>query len=458
MAGRRESEDDGDTAWPTMGIAGAAALGLIVILAAFGGFGSWAALAPLSSAAIAPGEVTVDGYRKTVQHLDGGIVREILVGNGSAVSAGDVLIRLDDTAARASVALLAGRYIDALTREARLIAERDDVAAPAMPVPALPARLSGVDDALFDRAMIAEAWRGQLNIFHARRRALDGKGAVLRQRVEQYREEIAALRAQIAAEDRQLKLIAEELRDVQHLFDQGLHRKARLLELQRAEARLGGLRGEHLALVTRARQAMAGTELEIITLQNERLREVMQELREVQALLADVQERLIAAAATLQRTEIIAPQAGIVVGLAVHTPGAVIAPGERILDIVPQENRLMVEARVRPEDIDVVHQGLPAHVRLTAFSQRTTPVVGGRVVLVSADRLRDEPRRGGRELSDEGYYLARIELDREALAALDLALYPGMPAEAMIVTGSRTALDYLLSPVTNALGRALRED
>jgi HlyD family type I secretion membrane fusion protein len=184
----------------------------------------------------------------------------------------------------------------------------------------------------------------------------------------------------------------------------------------------------------------------------------MQELREVQALLADVQERLIAAAATLQRTEIIAPQAGIVVGLAVHTPGAVIAPGERILDIVPQENRLMVEARVRPEDIDVVHQGLPAHVRLTAFSQRTTPVVGGRVVLVSADRLRDEPRRGGRELSDEGYYLARIELDREALAALDLALYPGMPAEAMIVTGSRTALDYLLSPVTNALGRALRED
>src|SRR5690606_24056096 len=240
------------------------------------------------------------------------------------------------------------------------------------------------------------------------------------------------------AEDRQLKLIAEELRDVQHLFDQGLHRKARLLELQRAEARLGGLRGEHLALVTRARQAMAGTELEIITLQNERLREVMQELREVQALLADVQERLIAAAATLQRTEIIAPQAGIVVGLAVHTPGAVIAPGERILDIVPQENRLMVEARVRPEDIDVVHQGLPP-----AFSERTAPRVGGRMGPVPAGPPSDAPRRGGRELSDAGYCPARVWVEPDELAALALALYPGMPAEAMIVTGSRTALDYL---------------
>lgn len=441
-----------------MGIAGTAGLGLVVILAAFGGFGSWAALAPLASAAIAPGEVTVDGYRKTVQHLEGGIVREILVGNGSAVAPGDVLIRLDDTAARASVALLAGRYVDALTREARLVAERDNLQAPTMPVPALPKKLAHLDAALFDRAMVADAWRGQLNIFRARRQALEGQGAVLRQRIEQYRQEIAALRAQIASHDRQLTLIAEELRDVQHLFDRGLQRKARLLELQRAQARLSGLRGEHQAMVTRARQGMAGTELEIITLRNERLREVMQELREVQASLLDVQERLIAAASTLERTEIIAPQSGVVVGLGVHTPGAVIAPGERILDIVPQESRLMVEARVRPQDIDVVHQGLAAHVRLTAFNQRDMPVVSGRVTLVSADRMREERRQNAGELAHEGYYLARIELDRESLSGLGASLYPGMPAEAMIVTGSRTALDYVLAPITSALGRAMRED
>jgi HlyD family secretion protein len=432
-----------ETSRAPMGVAkGSILFGLAVVVLAFGGVGTWAALAPLDSAAVAPGEIVVKSNRKTVQHLEGGIIGQLLVKEGDRVEANDILIKLDDTRARASLSLVTGQYQAALAREARLIAERDEAAT----IKFARELIDGARD-----PAVQDLMQGQVNVFEARRQSLEGQQAVLRRRVEQYKEEIVGLQALERAQKRQLDLIAEETASVKDLVERGMERKPRLLALQRAWADLEGSRGENIAQIARAKQNIAGTELEIIQLRRARLDQVTTDLHEAQTQINDFRERMLAAADVLKRIDIRAPQGGIVVGLKFHTPGGVIQAGEAIMDLVPQKEMLIVEARIRPDDIDDVHPGLPAQVRLTAFKQRITPAVEGTVALVSADRLTDQ-RTG------EPYFKAQVELDPASLSSLPkTGLYPGMPADVIIITGKRTALEYMISPFTDALQHAFRE-
>jgi HlyD family type I secretion membrane fusion protein len=426
-----------------IGIRPVLAVGVGVIVLFFGIFGGWAALAPLGSAAIAPGEVIVEARRKTVQHLEGGIVGEIRVREGDRVAAGQMLIRLDETQPRATLDLLKGRSRAAAALEARLNAERDEQKAIEFP----PFLLDEGGD-----PKVRKILDGQTRIFDARRNSILGQIAILKQRIAQYAEEIKGLKGEVAAETTQVELIAQELEGVETLYSKKLVRKPRLLELRRRQAEIEGRLAQNRARIARVRQNIAETHLRISELRTERINEVVEELRKVQSERFDLQERIRAAEDVLRRTAILAPLAGTVVGLQVHTTGGVIAPGQPLMDIVPSGDRLIVEARVAPEDIDVVHAGLAAKVRLTALNRRNSLPLEGRVLSISADRLVDE-RTG------ETYFLARVELLEDPADALGGAfLYPGMAAEVMILTGERTALDYLFTPLSRSLERAFREE
>jgi HlyD family type I secretion membrane fusion protein len=413
------------------------------IAALFGALGSWAAFAPLDSAAIAPGVVIVDSRRKTLQHLEGGIVKEILVRDGDAVEAGRVLVRLDDTRARANLQTVTGRYIAALAEWARLSAERDGLAR--MVVPAALSELAGYPG-------LAERIEAEAALFEARRTSLDGQMSILEQRNSQYRAEIAGIRMQVAGEERQLAILQEEIDIVAELLRTGNAQKPRLLALQRAHAQIGGSRGEHLAQIARIEQNIGETQLRKIDLRNRWLDEVVRHVREAHDAILDNQERRRAAADVLARLDVVAPQSGIVTNLKVYTVGGVIKPGEPILDIVPQDDRLVVEVRLQPDDIDVVRPGLEAQVRLTAYSARNADYLAATLTHVSADRTVDT-RTG------EAYYLGQVEVGEESLALLrGVRLYPGMSAEVTVRTGRRTALDYFIDPVRTSFHRAFRED
>jgi HlyD family secretion protein len=416
--------------------------GVAVILLFFGGLGSWAALAPLASAAIAPGTVTVDSNRKTVQHLDGGIIAELRVRNGDRVRAGQVLLRLQDVESRAAYDLLKGQRLALLARQARLVAERDGRAEMAVPAELAQARSEPQAEEILD---------GQRRILVSRNQVIAGQGAVLEQRIRQYEAEIASLDAQAESGKLQLRLIGEERQGIAQLVRKGLEKKSRLLALEREAARLTGMQGDYQGRITRARQGIAETRMEMLSLQQQRDAETVAELREVEDALAKLSEEMRMAEARLGRTEILAPQDGLVLDLRYFTTGGVIEPGAPILDIVPDGENLVVEAQLDPSNIDEVRAGLSAQVRLTAFKQRTTPTLPGVVTQVSADALTDQR-------SGKSYYSARVEIASAELAQLrGVALYPGMPVEVMIATGERTALDYLMSPVADSFAHAFRE-
>lgn len=419
--------------WPVLFGAG---MGLLF----FGLFGAWAGLALLDSAAVAPGEIVVDSNRKTIQHLEGGIIGRILVREGDSVAAGQVLVRLDGTQAEAALQMYRGQMNALRALEARLLAERDGA-----PEIAFPPDLDPAD------ANLRPIMDGQRRIFEARRTTLAGQIGVLDQKVAQLKAQIEGAEARGAATRRQAELIAAEIADTQVLFDKGLTPKPRLLALQRAAADLKGQLGMIAGSIAEAEQGIGEARLKMIDLQNSRADQVVADLRDSQMQIADLGEKLKTARDIEARRDVVAPVAGVVVNMRYFTPGGVIQPGSPILDIVPQHDPLMVAARVKPGDIDVVHPGLPAKLRLTAFSQRTTPVVDGVLTQVSADRLTDQ-RTG------EPYYDARVRIDRKELADLpQVQLYPGMPAEVLIVTGRRTLVDYIAKPLRDSFARAFRE-
>lgn len=418
-------------------------IGIFIVVLFFGGLGAWAALAPLHSAAIAQGEVVVESSRQTVQHKEGGIIQEIVVDSGQKVSAGDVLVRLDATQERARLDLLMGRFHTSLAREARLTAELKGRSEIDFPDKLLEAR-----DAY---PSVREMIQTQQELFQERRTSIEGEISVLEKRIDQHNEEIAGLRAQIASIEQQTRLIDEETASVARLVEKGLERKPRLLALQRRQAELEGTRGDLLSRIARAKASISEAEARILQLRNKRREEVATQLRETRDQLFEVRERLHAQRDVVARTEIRAPMSGTVVDMQYHTAGGVISPGSKVMDIVPGNDRMMIEARVRPSDIDVVRAGLQATVRFTAYSQRTTPSITGTVTRVSADRLVDEQ-------SGNAYYKARIEVNQDQVSQLkNVELYPGMPADVMIRTGQRTALDYILSPITDTLARSMRE-
>lgn len=418
-------------------------VGMLVMFILFGVIGLWAALAPLSTGAIAPGRVISESSSKTIQHLEGGIVKEILVKEGDKVKEGQVLVRLDNVSAKSRNEQVRALYISAKAMEGRLIAERDGKSTIAFD-PQLTA-LEATDP------KVKEALDTQRRLFETRKSTLEGQISVYNQRAAQSGQEIAGLREQANAASDQIALLEQEIKVVEGLLAAGNATKPRLLGLQRQQAQLQGQRGQALALASRAGQSVQEAKISIINAKNAQLDAVVKELKETQGQLAQLDEQSRASADIVRRIDITAPIAGTVTGLAVHTIGGVVQPGATVMTLVPANDRLIVEARVSPQDVDVVHTGLKAQVRITAFKSRYLKPVEGTVINVSADRFDDQ-----RTL--ESYYTARIEIPAEQLKGLgDVKLTPGMGAETLIVTGSRTMLSYILQPIRDSFGHSFRD-
>lgn len=435
-----------DTAKPvdldTLGIAKPVWIGLFIIGLFFGGFGSWAALAPLGSAAIATGVISVEGSRKTIQHFEGGIISQILVKDGDVVKKGDILVVLDNTQAEASLQLVYGRKMVALAELARLEAERDNVA-----------------KILFDEWLLSrtedpnvlKAMESQKNIFEARLLARQGQITILNQKIAQLDEEVKGLKNQIHSTNRQIELINLELKDVATLVKKKLAKTTRLRALQRNAAELSGAKSQSVARIAQSKQGIGEIQLQITELQNAVLNEAVAELKNVQAQLFDLEEQERSSRDVLNRTEVVAPTSGVVVSMAVHTAGGVIRSGEPLMELVPMDQALLVQAKVNPSDIDVVHIGAIARITFPAFSQRDVSPADGSVINVSADSLTDE-RTG------ESYYQALIKIENLEVANINIEqLRPGMQADVMIATGEQTALQYFLKPILSSFNRAMKE-
>jgi HlyD family type I secretion membrane fusion protein len=418
-------------------------VGVAVIAGFFGGLGGWAALAPLSGAAIAPGVISPDGERRAVQHLEGGIVQELLVHEGSTVEAGQPLVVLDPSASRASRDVLQKELRSTLATRARLIAERDDVDEVVFPDELTAGEISAETLSLMGN---------QTDLFHRRREARLQKKKILHEQINQLEQTIAGLESQLTFQARQIALLREEAANIAPLVAKGLERKPRLLALQRTEAEVSGSRAANLAGAAKSRQAISETLAQIEGVDTEYKQEVGNKMAEVEAALSAIREKLRAASHIVQRTTVVAPVSGTIVQLKANTIGGVVAPGQTILEIVPRDEELLVDARIQPGDIDEVHADLPARVVMTGYNQRTTPQLIGRVRQVSADRLVDS-RTG------QPYYLARIELtaDHVRSMASHIIMKPGMPAEVMIITSERTLFDYLVEPLRASVRKSFRE-
>lgn len=417
--------------------------GLIVLIVCIGGFAAWASISQIESAVLATGELQVRSKRKTVQHLDGGIVRELLVSNGDMVEEGQLLLRLDKTTAAANAELLQIRHDAARIALARLKAEL--ALADEMEIP-VDLRQRAAKD-----ASLGELLEGQTRLFVARRDSLEGQLTMIREQVGQLEEQIAGLTSLEASRTEQINLLDEEIVDLRQLLEKGYTPKARVLALERERARLAGEKGDNRSAIAQARLRIAAAQMEVNQVRREFLEQVADEFRTRQQEMFDVAERLAAAQFTLEMTDIRATASGIVVGLNVHTVGAVIPPGGVLLEIVPGNETLVIETHVRPVDIDEVSMGQVARIILSAFSSRTTPQLVGEVTYVSADALSDPD-------AQQKYYLVRVEVSEAETAKLGgQILQPGMPVEVMIRTGARTPLSFLLQPIEDSMRRAWRE-
>lgn len=422
-------------------------IGVAVVLLVFGGFGTWAAVAPLSSAAIGSGVVSVENYRKTVQHLEGGIVREIKVRDGELVVKDQILLTLDDTQPKAQQEVFKGQLLAALAREARLTAQRDGAA-----------QLTFPDELLQTQAdpRSAQAMRLQLQTFKARKQAHDGEATLYERQIAQLRAKAAGLVAQKISREQLVSSYESERVDFEALLQQGYAERQRVREMERNVAQTEGQRGSLISDLAATELQISELQVKILQLGKELQREVAKELAEVQAELSAVREKLRSVQDTVERTVVRAPQAGMVLGLEVHTLGAVIRPGGRLLDIVPQDERLVVQAQLSPQDIDQVRVGQLAEVRFPSFKQRELPRIEGRLISVSADRLVDD-----NDSRKQPYYLARVDISPAGLQALStarLALLPGMPAEVLVTTGERTMLQYLVGPLSDTVAHSFRQD
>ncbi|MFG1432797.1 HlyD family type I secretion periplasmic adaptor subunit [Xanthobacter sp. V2C-8] len=418
-------------------------VGVLLIIVFLGGFLLWGLSAPLAGGAVASGVISPDGSRRTIQHLEGGIIADLKVRDGDQVQAGQPLVLLERVQAETTLNALLNQYYTLIAMQARLRAELADQPEILFPDELMSAR-AGAD--------LASIVRGQRVVFESRRVSLQRQREILQQRIEQSLHQIKALEAQAASAQVQLLLISEELEGKRVLLEKNLIRKPELLALERARADIEGRRGEYLGMIARARQQIGETQVQLLSLDAERGNDVSEQLDKVRVELAGVMERLQASRDVLARTVVTAPISGTIVNLRFKTLSGVIRPGEAILDIVPDSERLLIEARVSPVDIDVVHQGLPAQVHLTAFSRYALPRIDGVVTSVSADRLVDQG-------TGQAYFLARVEVDRGELDRLKsvVELQPGMPAEVLIVTQERTFVDYLLEPIRDTLRRSFRE-
>jgi HlyD family secretion protein len=416
-------------------------MGIGVVAVFVVGLGGWSVMAPLAEAAIAPGIIKVEGTRRTIQHLEGGIVREIMVRDGDTVRRGQVLMRLEQPQAAQTTETLRSQLWALRAQDARLSAELARVPAVAFPTELLAASHPRAQDFV----------AGQRALFEARRVALESQLQVLHSRIDQHRATIAAAEGQLEAQRRMLALLRQEEGNTQTLLRQGLARLPQLLQIQRQVASTEGNITDVTNQMVRSRAQITESEREIQRLQDTRAQEVSTELREVRVRLAETEERLRAAEDVSTRLEIVAPEDGTIINSRFFTIGAVVRPGDQVVDLVPTEDRLIAEVNVQPNDIEVIHPGLQAEVRLPAFKSRVVPYLHGHVTFVASDITQDE-RRGLM------YYRVHIRIDEEQLRELEgVQLRPGMSVEAMIQTGSRSFARYMIQPVLDSFHRSFRE-
>jgi HlyD family secretion protein len=407
----------------------------------FGGFVAWLAIANLSGAVVASGSVVVATDVKKIQHQAGGIVGEIHVRNGQRVNGGDLLVRLNETIPRTTLAQIESQLTNAIARRARLEAERDGRAELRFP-----------EGFAQSGAEAQQAIAGEQRLLSEDRESRSKQADQLRERIGQLDQEIEGLEAQRQAGGKQASLIKRELAAVEGLFQKNLVPMTRLIALQREAARIDGDVGALGASIAKARGQIAELNLQLLALDQKARADAVKDLRDVEGQIAQLTERRVAALDVLARVEVRAPQSGYIHELAVHTVDGVINPGETIMAIVPDTDKLSVEVRVNPQDIDQIHLGQTATLRLSAFNQRTTPELDAKLERIAADVSRD-PQTG------VYFYVARVAIEENELAKLGkLALVPGMPVEAFIKTGDRTALSYFSKPLKDSFARAFRED
>jgi HlyD family secretion protein len=424
--------------------------GVAVIVAFFGVFGGWAAFAPLDAAVVAPGVVVVSGSRQTVQHPDGGVVRSLAVREGDRVEKGQVLLELATNDLAAAEESLAVQVIEMEALRARLLAEGANL--PTVPQPA-----SWADMPPEHRATAAAVLSRQQVEMQARRNSLSSQLAVLAQRSEQLSARISGYQSQIASVSEQSRLIQDEVTGVRSLAERGLVPLPRLRALERSAAELQGQRGELSASIEQAREGIGETRLEAIAARQRLAEDRQAQIREADTQLATLQPKLRATRDQLERSRVRAPATGRVVALTAFTIGGVIRPGDRILDIVPEQQPLVVEAQVSPADVDDLRIGQKTEVRFSAFKGRNVPIVDGAVTRISADRFQDEQ-------TGVAYFKAEVVVPREELARLEASagqgereLKAGLPVEMVVPLRKRTALQYLLEPLNQTLWRSFRE-
>jgi HlyD family secretion protein len=416
--------------------------GLKVLVLGVGIVGGWAVMVPLSGAVMVAGTVVVESDVKKVQHPTGGVIAQILVHDGMRVKEGEVVARLNEVQVGANLEVIMKQLDETRVRIARLVAERDGMDAPKLPRE-LATRTGDKD--------IEQLFASENSLFKARASARQSQKELLRGHIGQLGEEIDGLNAQIKSKGTQLDLISSELHGVQTLYDKQLVPLTRLTALQREAARLDGERDQLVSTIAETRSKISDTELQIIRIDQDLRSEVTKDLRESQDKENELSERSVAAQDQMNRIDLRAPTSGIVHQLAIHTVGGVIGPAEVIMEIVPDSDNLLVQARLLPKDIHQVRVGQKTLVRLSAFNQRTTPQLNGVVSYVSADLSHDKK-------TDAAYYTLRVTLPGAELRRLgDLQLVSGMPAELFLQTGSRTMMRYLLKPITDQLQRTFSD-
>lgn len=419
-------------------------LALVVLLIFVIFFGVWGAFAPLSSAVAAIGQVSVSGNRKTIQHLEGGIVEKILVKDGDKVKQGQLLVQLDKIRFQSELEVVSAQLRESLAREARLIAERDDA-----PDIAFPAELRDAEDVI-SRDMMDS----QRSEFSARKKLLDDGEIVSTQRIEQLRNQIDGIDAIVASREDLLVSYIEEIGEWENLYEQQLVDKIRLRDMMREKVRLEGEIANYGAEVAKINVQISEIESQMIVNRQDFLRNVLAELSETQRRVAELRARFASLNDSLERSEIRSPVDGTVLNLQVHTLGAVISPGSPIIDIVPADEKLIIEGKVATHEVNYIHNGMQAEVRFAGFAHvRSLKAVDGEVYEVSADALRDT-------LTQLPYYAVKIRLTENGAKELErnhLEIKPGMPADAMIVTGERTLLEYLVQPFENLFIKGFRE-
>ncbi|WP_243258217.1 HlyD family type I secretion periplasmic adaptor subunit [Rhizobium skierniewicense] len=423
-------------------VRGPARIGFWVILIFLVGSLGWASVAPLASGAVATGIISPDGSRRTVQHLEGGIIQEIKAKDGDEVSAGQVLVTLRATQTLAMNEMLTEQAQTLQAMRARLLSEQSG-----MDQIVFPAELLGAMSPLLE-AML----QGQTSLFEKRGDAFRAQLRIIENRVAQFYEQIGAFQSQLDSASAQITFVEDELKGKESLFKRGLTTKTEVLRLERSKAALFGERGKHVGAIAEVKQRLDELATQKISLEADRAQEISTELERLRTEYAEISERLNSSRDILERTTIIAPVSGKVVNSRFKTTAGVIKPGEPIMDIVPTGERLLIDVHISPRDIDIVRPQLPAIIHLTAYSSRGLPRINGFVRDVSADSMVDQ-------VTGQSFFLARVEVLKEDLSRIgdEYILLAGMPAEVMIVTGERTVVSYLLEPFLDAFRRGLRE-